>query len=329
MNRFLIFFFIALPISIQAQESFTYPELKAVYDSLIFYRNLKIIPITRIEETIPLAEDSLTSFIPLKTAMKKGWVKISERGEYLVDNINVLMVENRSNYVIQIKSGEILIGGRQDRVLTADTLLAPNSGPHTLPVFCIEEHRWSNMERKFRHGGNTSSGLQQLIHGNANQTAIWNEIRQWLQTTNQKSSSFAEFLHRRKMVDTTRAYIEYFLKNLPAIDSNIVGILASTGHKILGADVFISPAFFYQSLPYLLEKYSQEAILSGSEISNTEYSREQGYANRIFSPELQPEYIRKKKGKKIYYKGVLLQLTMHDVHSKSSTKSEQEKPSHP
>jgi hypothetical protein len=233
MNRILILFFIALPISIQAQESFTYPELKAVYDSLIFYRNLKIIPITRIEETMPLEEDSLTSFIPLKTAMKKGWVKISERGEYLVDNINVLMVENRSNYVIQIKSGEILIGGRQDRVLTADTLLAPNSGPHTLPVFCIEEHRWSNMERKFRHGGNTSSGLQQLIHGNANQTAIWNEIRQWLKTTNQKSSSFAEFLHRRKMVDTTRAYIQYFLKNLPAVDSNIVGILASTGHYSL------------------------------------------------------------------------------------------------
>lgn len=221
------------------------------------------------------------------------------------------------------------MGGRQDRVLTADTLLAPHSGPHTLPVFCIEEHRWSNLERKFRHGGNTTSGLQQLIHGNMNQTAVWNEIRQWLKTTNQKSSSFAEFLHRRKMVDTTQAYIQYFLKNLPAVDSNIVGIIASTGHKIFGADLFISPAFFYQSLPYLLEKYSQEAILSGSEVRNADYSREQDYADHIFSPQLQPEYIRKKKGKQIYYKGVLLQLTMHDLHGKTSVKMEHNQSTHP
>ena len=185
------------------------------------------------------------------------------------------------------------------------------------------------MERKFRHGGNTSSGLQQLIHGNANQTAVWNEIRQWLKTTQQKSSSFATFLQRKKMVDTTQDYIRFFLKNFPAVDSNIVGIIASSGNKILGADVLVSPAFFYQSFPYLLEKYSQEAILSGTPVTSANYGREQDYADRIFSPQLQPEYIRKKKGKQIYYKGVLLQLTMHNLHEKSSSRSDQEKSTHP
>jgi hypothetical protein len=227
----------------------------------------------------------------------------------MADNINVVLVENNSGKPLHIKSGEIIVGGRQDRVFAKDTIIPPAPGPHTIPVYCIEENRWSHYEKKFSYGGNTSSGLQRLIDSTSNQTIIWNEIRTWLKKGNQKSSSFAAFLHQKKTADTTNAYIKYFLKAIPQMDSNTVGIIASTGHKILGADILISPSFFYQALPYLLEKYCLEAILSGT-ASTPSFEKEQVYADKIFSPAEQAAYIHKK-GKKIFYKGVLLQLTTY------------------
>ena len=309
MRNLILFLFIFITAISRAQETFTYPHLQAIYDSMSIFRNLKLIPVVRREETVPYFEDSAQQWVGLKQGMKKGLIKLSERGEYMVDNINVVMVENNSGRPLHIKSGEILIGGRQDRVFAQDTIIPAVAGPHTIPVYCIEENRWSHYEKKFSYGGNTSSGLQRLLDSSSNQTIIWNEIRKWLKTSNQSSSSFAAFLQQKKTVDTTNAYIRYFLKRLPLIDSNTVGIIASTGNKILGADIFISPSFFYQNLPYLLEKYSLEAILSGSD-AIMDFRKEQQYADRIFSYQEQPDYLIKK-GKKILYKNVLLQLTFY------------------
>lgn len=309
MRRLLILFFLSVQLVIQAQETFTYPHLQAIYDSVTVFRHLKLIPVIRREETITNYQDSAQDWMSLKTGMKKGLIKLSERGEYMVDNINVVMIENNSGQPLHIKSGEILVGGRQDRVFAKDTIIPAIAGPHTIPVYCIEENRWSHYEKTFSYGGNTSSGLQRLLDSSSNQTIIWNEIRKWLKTSNQKSSSFATFLHKKKTVDTTNAYIKYFLQKLPLLDSNTVGIIASSGNKILGADIFISPSFFYQSLPYLLEKYSLEAILSGAEVA-MDYGKEQVYADRIFSQEEQPDYLIKK-GKKVFYRNVLLQLTFY------------------
>ncbi len=309
MKKFLLLLFLIWHFSIKAQETFTYPHLQAMYDSMLIFRNLKLIPIVRKEDNVPLFEDSIQDRILLKWGMKKGLVKLSERGEYMVDNINIIMIENNSGKPLHIKSGEIIVGGRQDRVFAKDTIIPPVSGPHVIPVYCIEENRWSHYEKKFSYGGNTSSGMQRLLDSSSNQTILWNEIRSWLKTGNQRSSSFAAFLHQKKTVDTANAYIKYFLKAIPQIDSNIVGIIASTGHKILGADMLISPSFFYQSLPYLLEKYCLEAILNGTETTR-QFEMEQPYADKIFSPTEQATYIHKK-GKKIFYKGVLLQLTTY------------------
>jgi hypothetical protein len=309
MRKLLILFYFTIQLSLQAQETFTYPHLQAVYDSMLIFRNLKLIPVIRKEENEPIYDDSIKNRISLKWGMKKGVVKISERGEFMVDNINVIMVENNSGKPLHIKSGEIIVGGRQDRVFAKDTIISSAVGPHTIPVYCIEENRWSHYEKRFSYGGNTSSGLQRLIDSSSNQTLIWNEIRSWLKDGNQKSSSFAAFLHQKKIVDTTNVYVKYFLGRIPQIDSNTVGIIASTGDKILGADILISPSFFYQTLPYLLEKYSLEAVLSGKEATN-QFEKEQRYADKIFSPAEQASYIHKK-GKKIFYKGVLLQLTTY------------------
>jgi hypothetical protein len=308
-TAFLVCFQSLFLSGLNAQDLFTYPQLQVQYDSAITFRNLKIIPVKRLEPC-SAADDSLSgSFLTLKRGMRSGQVLLKERGNYMVDNINVLLIENKSKQNLHIKSGEIVIGGYQDRVFAKDTILPPSSTPYAVPVYCIEENRWSKYAKRFGYGGNTSSGLQWLIDSSASQTIIWNEIRKWVKESNQSSSSFAAVVNNKKMSDTLRGYLEFFLENLQKTDSNTVGIIASTGDKILGADVLISSSLFYQILTNLLEKYCLEAIRSGA-LPDASNKKEIMYANRLFSASTQQEQLDKK-GKRIFFKGTLIQITGH------------------
>lgn len=293
-------------VATYAQTDFTFPSLVVEYDSAIVFRNLKLIPIKRVDQ----ANDSnyaVPNSISLKTGMGNGTVKLKERGNYMLDNINVLLIENNSGKDLIIKSGQIVMGGRQDRVFARDTILETGR-QHLVPVYCIEENRWSEKEKKFIYRGTTGSGLQTIIDTAKNQTKVWDEIRRLLKQNNQTgSSSYAALLNNKKVADTSQQYIRYFLQQLRIKDSSIVGIIASTGHKILGADVFISTSLFYQTLPGLLEKYCNEAVLTGTTaIAN--HSRETVYAGEMLSPQTQNSFLSKK-GKRFFYKNVLIQIT--------------------
>jgi hypothetical protein len=307
MNKYfylLILLFIC--IGSYAQTDFTLPSLVVEYDSAIVFRNLKLIPVKRIEQSKDSSYSSPNS-IYLKTGMANGTVLLKERGNYMVDNINVLLIENKSGKDLVIKSGEIVMGGRQDRVFARDTVLETGK-QHLVPVYCIEENRWSEKERKFIYRGTTGSGLQTIIDTAKNQTMVWDEIRRLLKQNNQtSSSSYAALLNNKKVADTSQQYIRHFLQVLRSKDSSIVGMIASTGHKILGADVFISTSLFYQTLPGLLHKYCTEAVLTGTR-ANTNHNHETAYANEMLSPVTQNSFLAKR-GKRFFYKNVLIQLT--------------------
>lgn len=291
-----------------SQSTFVYPSLYVEYDSAVTYKHLKLIPVKRADSSEMIVQQNDQVFYPLKTALKKGWVKIKERGNYMVDNINVLIIENNSKEKIFIRSGEMVTGGRQDRVIAADTILMPGKKEYTIPVYCIEESRWSEHEKKFSYGGNAASGLQKIIDSAHNQKKLWEEIRRLLVLNNQtSSSSYAKLLSNHKIADSTNEYVKFFLQQFGKRDSSIVGIIASTGNKVLGADVFINEGLFYQTLPELLNKYCIEAILNGTAASPV-HEKEQAYADEMLSEKTQQSFLNKK-GKRIFYKGKLIQIT--------------------
>ncbi len=313
MKTFFLFLFGLLSIDAFTQSSFTYPSLVVEYDSAILFKNLKLIPIKR--TVIAMNDSSFTklSVVTLQKGLQKGSVKIKERGNYMVDNINILLIENKSNQSVFLKSGDIISGGRQDRVIAKDTILPPGKQQHKIPVYCIEENRWSAHEKKFEYKGSASAGLQKIIDSAHNQTKLWDEIRKLLKTNNQtSSSSYATLLANKKIVDTSNQYLHYFLLQFSKRDSSIVGFIASTGNHVLGADIFITADLFYQTLSSLLMKYCTEAILHG-ETATKDNRKEQIYADEMLSPSSQQPFILKH-GKMIYYKGTLIQITGYSFH---------------
>ena len=76
--------------------------------------------------------------ITLGEAMRRGLVKVVETG-----SVSRLMVRNLSDREVFIQSGDIVKGGKQDRVLVASLIVPPKSGYIPIGAFCVEQGRWA------------------------------------------------------------------------------------------------------------------------------------------------------------------------------------------
>jgi len=76
--------------------------------------------------------------LTLQEALANGTVKVRETG-----SVNELTVQNTGSQEVFVQAGDIVKGGRQDRVLSVDLLLPPQSGEVSIAAFCVEHGRWT------------------------------------------------------------------------------------------------------------------------------------------------------------------------------------------
>ena len=76
--------------------------------------------------------------LTLQEALAKGVVQVVETGR-----VNELQIENSGGEDVFIQAGDIVKGGKQDRVLTVSFVLPPRSGRVPIASFCVEQGRWS------------------------------------------------------------------------------------------------------------------------------------------------------------------------------------------
>jgi hypothetical protein len=83
---------------------------------------------------------SATGSVPLTLteALVKGTVQVTETGV-----VNELRIENAGDEEVFVQAGDMVKGGRQDRVLVVSLLLPPRSGPVPISSFCVEPGRWT------------------------------------------------------------------------------------------------------------------------------------------------------------------------------------------
>jgi hypothetical protein len=63
--------------------------------------------------------------------------------------VNALSLMNNSNRPLLLLAGEIVTGGKQDRVVSKDRIIPAHSQPVALGVFCVEPHRWTQTSANF------------------------------------------------------------------------------------------------------------------------------------------------------------------------------------
>ena len=293
----------------------TYPKVRVDFDSVITFNNLELYPVHFVYGGVPNPSDEIhrqltRNLTSLRKGMHKRSVKVRERGNLMYRDINTVIVENNSDEHLLLLGGELLAGGRQDRIIARDTILPPRSGKTEIKVFCIEDSRWSK-EKKFRHGGYADGSLKKILDSAVNQKKVWNEIRKRFRKRRMftKTNSYLALLGEKIMVDTSNIYFENLLPQFRSSDSSLIGYVAVTGNQILGADVFISPELFFNNLEVTLKLYIDAAVMTGSPpvvpVKNIK-----DYCDQLFDPKSQDKFLRRY-GNVLRYNGQVVHITSY------------------
>src|SRR6266478_4840294 len=92
-------------------------------------------------------------------------------------SVNQLVLINHSKRPLLLLAGELVSGGKQDRIIAKDRIVAPGADPLPLDVFCVEHGRWSS--------GSNFSAAKTIVHPsvreqaavNQKQADVWNAVR--------------------------------------------------------------------------------------------------------------------------------------------------------
>lgn len=285
----------------------TYQTVAVDYDSVFQFKNLKLIPIRAKSP----GNTGRPEVISLQQGIRSGMITLSERGTASTENVHWLRVNNKTNKPVFIASGEVVIGGRQDRMVTKDTVLVPSGKDQYISVMCVEEGRWSDKEKKFVYGNYANPKLRKVLDQTKNQVRIWKEISNQLDSCDINSATLAYAAPHpdKKMVVLKDEYLKFFVDKFQT-DSAVVGFIAISGNRIIGCDAFASSNLFMNSMSALLHGYTEEAIRFGK-TPDVEDKAVKSYANRFLPDEKSQEEYLKKNGKLYKYNGKVIHLTAY------------------
>jgi hypothetical protein len=136
------------------------------------YKNLTIFLLHGKDET------KRSNILTLQEAMERGIFRV-----YETSDVNQLEVENISKeFDVFIQSGDIVKGGKQDRVLAISILIPARSGRVVIDAFCVESGRWTKRgnedSTKFNSSNDRIATKELKLAANASrsQQEVWNQV---------------------------------------------------------------------------------------------------------------------------------------------------------
>jgi hypothetical protein len=214
--------------------------------------------------------------------------------------VNRLVLVNNSKRPLLLLAGEIVTGGKQDRVIGKDRIVPPESDPVDLSVFCVEPGRWvaANGKADFSAGrtGGVLGGVvaSPSVRAGAmaakNQQQVWDQVGRAKQAMSEAmavdgampsaeistTSSYARVMEDKdvqKQVDSVAGPIE---RNYESVihqlrDKNAVGVVVAVNGEIVWADIFASTQLLQKYWPKLVRSYATEAVITrakGAQVSS-------------------------------------------------------------
>lgn len=220
----------------------------------------------------------------LKTALDQPRFRVSEHKPFGRREdpgaVNQLTVENKLPNDVFLMSGDVVQGGRQDRAIGEDQIIAANSIKN-IPVFCVEQGRWTYNHDETETNGRAdriaafsgyynvaSHGLRKTIKS-GNQKAVWDKVAEVTSSNeaDSESKAYAGLENSEKFTQTREAYLAALGEG--QFNEKTVGIIVATGNEILGSDVFGHPRLFQKTYEALLHGYITDVITKGQPLSVT------------------------------------------------------------
>lgn len=254
-----------------------------------------------------------SEFITLDEGLRSGDVVVTEAGQAqgLIRRrpndhhamppvrdaeVNRLVLVNNSKRPLLLLAGEIITGGKQDRVIGKDRIVPPESDPVDLSVFCVEPGRWvaANGKNEFSAGraGGVMGGVVASPSVRASAMAAKNQQQVWDNVGKSKAAmaevlrapaaaevnsttSYARVMDNKEVQSKVDAVAEPVQRNYESLihqlrDKNAVGIVVAVNGEIVWADIFASTQLLQKYWAKLIRSYATEAVITrakGAEVS--------------------------------------------------------------
>jgi hypothetical protein len=254
-----------------------------------------------------------SEFLTLDEGLRSGEVVVTEYGNVRglmrrrptpavqVQNaeVNRLVLINNAKRPLLLLAGEIVTGGKQDRVIGKDRIVPAESDPVDLSVFCVEPGRWVASSEHFGTSGATygkaiggaaggtlmaQPSVRAKAMGDKDQAQVWAEVRKQQQSMTvevaaaptaspastqeiQSTSSYARVMENKDVkekVDEIAAPIQQDYQSLirQLRDRKAVGVVVAVNGRIIWADVFASTELLERYWPKLVRSYASEAVVT-------------------------------------------------------------------
>jgi len=272
----------------------------------VTYENLSVFPVVAAK-----GEMDTTGFATLDEALTAGDAVVTERGGEILRrsrdgrggpiglmleqqaqvsaSVNELVLVYRGRKPLLLLAGEVLTGGKQDRIIAKDRVVPPGAEPLPLNVFCVERGRWSVASAQF-------GAAQMLVHPSVRERAmvdkdqgeVWAAVRsgttarsggggiaaaptlsarelQTVVASEAPSESYRKIYKGQRVGQSVEAFAgeveRRFARAVAGLkDERVVGVVVAYGGELAWADVFASGELFDKYWPKLMRSYTVEAL---------------------------------------------------------------------
>jgi len=261
----------------------------------ITYENISIFPV------VSSVSQDTSAFVTLDEGLSSGDVLVREQGsdgmarsrgtqvpQYNTGaSVNQLVLINRGKRPVLLLAGELVSGGKQDRIIAKDRIVAPGAEPLPLDVFCVEHGRWSS--------GLQFSAAKTMVHPsvreqaavNQSQSEVWESVRKGttanvaappsaspriaatdladVVSSTAPTQSYSKMYQESRVGVSVDSFVDEMQRRFARATSgskgeHIVGVVVAYGGEMAWSDIFASSDLFHHYWTKLLRSYAVEAL---------------------------------------------------------------------
>ncbi len=221
----------------------------------VTHENLTLLPLVGPEAQA--ADD----YLVLDEGMERGLVQIVERGNG--GSVNELIVVNRGKKPLFLMSGEVILGGQQDRIIGKDTVV-PAGKRQEVAVYCVEHGRWAGNDKRFRSAKVMAHTKLRKQASYADQSAVWKEVgvKNKVRGTENATDTYRRVATEKSVDDAIAPYARTLGKALGAAEERerVVGVAVALNGKVVAIEQFDSPRLFAKVSAKILRSYYVDAV---------------------------------------------------------------------
>ena len=205
------------------------------------------------------------------------------------NDVNRLVVINRSGKPLYLMPGEIIVGGSQDRTIGEEMVIAATGKPVPIDVYCVEHGRWgardvtaaslvlgevagesadaevlaseANSGKFVAQAGSLSKSSRRAVQAGEGQQKVWDEVAKANGATgvSWSSGAFTANYVDKDVLERLKPYLDALSDSI-SNQERIVGVVVAINGKIETVDVFESTPLFLKLWPQLMKSYALDAL---------------------------------------------------------------------